>query len=1091
MPSSFACGDKRPHGSVVDTFEGVDIYQRHWWLRARAPPTRRRNEERSAVSTLRTMLSFVRMALSVLIAAAAAAARAEDHTFAPWKIVDKIPIRTKWAKDIMVQANALLTADDDAAVRLKPDDEHALPAATSRVVSLCWKTVAQNKTELQSELKDIQAFGVTEVLLFCGFGATPTGGFAVIPNPPQRWGVHAICLEAAALLVQAQVKYTVMAEARLDFKTGLMNVIGDAGHTFAQQALPALASLPGTPGLQLDFERGQDKTIPMPSAAAFATTVGGIAKGLGRGVGVAVSMCPYLSDYSAILGAGAVLVDDMDLYRAKSASDFRQKLGVSMKRLGSANKTRFGAGFSLFPKLNGYENSSAGLKDRLVALNAAGVSRVNVFCWPLLGFKSAASAKLIAEWSAILKAWSHGSDARRALKTDGFSAACSCAGFCNNSCSFGGGGTPQNLTLYRRTARSNLRLADHDTGNLDGDVDFGLYSFTYPLSCHGRAANKTGCALLSNESTTVYASFDVEVDGKFAPYSGCNPVNGTWSCDVHGLQPEIQNTCFAAWHKTPSLCPRLNVSVGKMSTYGACPSTEITDPNMPAWRVWNCELAHLFGNLSDAQWYNTPAKGQCVGSQRIGDGSRCSWRLLGGKASKVVPATTVDDAVANAVMAYSPHRFTACGAQIHNRSSFCWIEAFYDAITGNKTALPRMPLPSISAAWKTAFDSAPPLKGDDEVCAGRSSDAPHCVAHLNDATHVPPWSTRSDGELSLAPNMTCPCAKAPCPNPRCPCVPWSFGCPGYDPAFDLTKVSMAGNFGDNMILQRAPQRSSVFGTATPGANVQLTLTSPAGFSFKAKAAVVSYPQHKEHHGTWKVLLPARKANLRGYTLTLECPGCTNTTGTGAKLVSFGDVWFCSGQSNMEDPVSQSFARNGSFAAADAGVYDRLSLFQTWWRPRVNATYILPAGGPGSSMPRQSKWHSPCGKNCSSAPGAPLKGSLSSFSAACWYTLKGLADSPELKDVPLAAIGSFVGGTYIEQWIQEERQGDCQQTLCSKPPGISAPQKWCYEKGTLYNGHIGACYCGAVPAPPAAAPADASVLPLCCLPAAIWSPFNPP
>jgi hypothetical protein len=48
-----------------------------------------------------------------------------------------------------------------------------------------------------------------------------------------------------------------------------------------------------------------------------------------------------------------------------------------------------------------------------------------------------------------------------------------------------------------------------------------------------------------------------------------------------------------------------------------------------------------------------------------------------------------------------------------------------------------------------------------------------------------------------------------------------------------------------------------------------------------------------------------------------------------------------------------------------------------------------------------------------------------------------------------AIGTFVGGTFIEQWIPTERLEDCQQTLCSSPN----PQKWCYEKGTLFNGHI--------------------------------------
>ena len=97
-----------------------------------------------------------------------------------------------------------------------------------------------------------------------------------------------------------------------------------------------------------------------------------------------------------------------------------------------------------------------------------------------------------------------------------------------------------------------------------------------------------------------------------------------------------------------------------------------------------------------------------------------------------------------------------------------------------------------------------------EVCQGKTSDAEHCVVQAHTR------GTVAATVVAGAPNMTCPCAKAPCPNPDCPCVAGSFGCPGFDPAFDLTGVQLAGNFGSNMILQRAPQRSAVYGTATPG-----------------------------------------------------------------------------------------------------------------------------------------------------------------------------------------------------------------------------------------------------------------------------------
>ena len=45
------------------------------------------------------------------------------------------------------------------------------------------------------------------------------------------------------------------------------------------------------------------------------------------------------------------------------------------------------------------------------------------------------------------------------------------------------------------------------------------------------------------------------------------------------------------------------------------------------------------------------------------------------------------------------------------------------------------------------------------------------------------------------------------------------------------------------------------------------------------------------------------------------------------------------------------------------------------------------------------------------------------------------------------VGSFVGGTFIEQWIRNDTQAQCQQTLCGTPT-VHAPL--C---GSLFNGNI--------------------------------------
>ena len=138
----------------------------------------------------------------------------------------------------------------------------------------------------------------------------------------------------------------------------------------------------------------------------------------------------------------------------------------------------------------------------------------------------------------------------------------------------------------------------------------------------------------------------------------------------------------------------------------------------------------------------------------------------------------------------------------------------------------------------------------------------------------------------------------PSPNTLEPCVcdPHSFGCPTVDPAFDLSRVRFAGSFLSGMVLQRGPSSASaVFGTASPGATVQLHAQGPGGWTFSAKATA-SAAKAAEEHGTWKVLLPPRPASVGGYSITAKCATCANSTAQTLSDVSFGDVWFCSGQS---------------------------------------------------------------------------------------------------------------------------------------------------------------------------------------------------
>jgi hypothetical protein len=117
-----------------------------------------------------------------------------------------------------------------------------------------------------------------------------------------------------------------------------------------------------------------------------------------------------------------------------------------------------------------------------------------------------------------------------------------------------------------------------------------------------------------------------------------------------------------------------------------------------------------------------------------------------------------------------------------------------------------------------------------------------------------------------------------------------------DPPFDLTRVLFSAVFSGGMVLQRAPQTASVFGTATPGAFVTVRLSGPNNFSFTCAPVAVASASDLSLHGTWKTLLPAVSAGF-GYNASATCDGCTNASAPSALLVDvgFGDVFLCSGQ----------------------------------------------------------------------------------------------------------------------------------------------------------------------------------------------------
>ena len=60
-----------------------------------------------------------------------------------------------------------------------------------------------------------------------------------------------------------------------------------------------------------------------------------------------------------------------------------------------------------------------------------------------------------------------------------------------------------------------------------------------------------------------------------------------------------------------------------------------------------------------------------------------------------------------------------------------------------------------------------------------------------------------------------------------------------------------------------------------------------------------------------------------YTIIAKCAGCTGPSTATLAHATFGDMWYCSGQSNMWLPVQYSFSRNETVAAIKTGKYSNI------------------------------------------------------------------------------------------------------------------------------------------------------------------------
>lgn len=182
------------------------------------------------------------------------------------------------------------------------------------------------------------------------------------------------------------------------------------------------------------------------------------------------------------------------------------------------------------------------------------------------------------------------------------------------------------------------------------------------------------------------------------------------------------------------------------------------------------------------------------------------------------------------------------------------------------------------------------------------------------------------------------------------------------------EIRLPGFYTDHMVLQRQkPLR--LRGWGAPGEQVKVSIRG-------ASAAATTGAD-----GTWQVELPAQEASAQPAKLVFE--GSNRIT---LNDILIGEVWLCSGQSNMEWAVSQSSNAQEEIAAAD--------------HPLIRHVKIPRSPNTRPQADVQAAW-----QVCSPK-------TVGSFTACGYFMARRLQN--ELK-IPVGLVNSSWGGTRVEPW----------------------------------------------------------------------------
>jgi sialate O-acetylesterase len=211
-------------------------------------------------------------------------------------------------------------------------------------------------------------------------------------------------------------------------------------------------------------------------------------------------------------------------------------------------------------------------------------------------------------------------------------------------------------------------------------------------------------------------------------------------------------------------------------------------------------------------------------------------------------------------------------------------------------------------------------------------------------------------------------------------------------------VRFANYYQDHMVLQRAPQRAIIWGYADSFNALTILTVNNKIYRTRTSSSAVN----ELNESVWSVMLDAQtQEGPFQVKVTHTLPNGTLVT-IDLNDVLFGDVWVCSGQSNMGFAVLSMY--NASIEIQNAGKYPKVRLFT--------------AAKEQSDTPLEELKSIALNWSVASpqSVGSPYA------SAVCW--LYGRMIHEGLGGRPIGLVHTSWGGTPIELWSPPSVLRDC-------------------------------------------------------------------